>query len=1426
MNIANKNIIQALQLQEKGKIDEAAKLFKQVLTSSPNDVAALFSLALITLRNYKDHTEALRILDHGVKAAPLYAPMQALRGDALQAAGQLEAALLSYDEALKIDANFVTALINSGVLLQQLSRHHESLEKFNRVLAIDPNNTIALANCGVLLTEFKQSEKAIALFETLLQVNPDYDYALGLLCFEKMHICDWNGLDTLIPTILDGVRAGKRACKTLALMAISDSASDLLAATRTFSQHMFPKAPHALWNGERYPHRKIRIAYVSADLREHPVGHLMAGVLEKHDKSRFETIAISLGIDDKSRIRDRMLKAFDRFIDAQKMGARQIAQLMRDLEVDIAVNLSGYTSGSRTEVFAYRPAPVQINYLGYPGTMGLEYMDYILADSHVIQEGQREFYSEKVATLPNSYLPTDGNLKVSDRTPTRAECGLPEMGFIFCSFNHDYKISPQVFAIWMRLLEKVEGSVLWLMKLNEPAQKNLHKAAEEHGIDPKRLIFATRVPMVEDHLARYRLADIFLDTYPYNAHTTAADALFSGLPVVTYMGNILQGRVAGSLLHTLGLPKLVTHSLADYEALALKLATDPGLLAEMKKKVEQQRRVSPLFDTELFCRHVESAFITMWERFQAGLAADHFAVTQAHCPSTLHDQIVDMIHIQPAETPVHTPFPEYAKTQDQAYWPVRIKGDVIICVQPTVKQMSSYVLLEQEDWFEDEMDFVRAYITPGMNALDIGANHGVYAMSIAKILETGHVWAFEPTVTPGKMLARSIELNGFSSKISWVHAGLSDHQGSAEISTSLNSELNSLYGNSGFKETIRLNMLDEYLQANNINVPIEFVKLDAEGEEIKVLRGGNDFFIRQSPLIMFELKHGSEVNHGLIETIEQLGYGIYRLLPDLNILVEYDPSYQDDVLNLFACKPEHAIALADRGLLARNQDIDSTSLADPGNKIDLLQKLGEFPYAKACEAEWLALISEVPGDYINALSACLKAHNLTLPAANRVALLQSASDAIDRVLQTPGGAHYSAWLLKIHLLHLQNRRVGSVNLCQQLAHTFSNATTPSWPFIPPRKMFFSRSPQSPVGSWLREILLEFIECRKSFSSYFSADPLTGLQAMLNGKDHGLAIERRFALGAKKAGKTVLPPPSFPLLDPEYSPNAPIWHQILGTGFSSIILDNQSPVHIVDVGASTFGRMTEPYATLMQLGLAKVTGFEPNQEECQRLNDLYANTKKYHYYPNFVGKGGPATFYETNWFMTGSLYKPNEQVLNVYEQLDNVVQLQAEHPVDTVSLAQLEDLDSIDMIKIDVQGGELDVFKAAAEKLDDVMLIWTEVEFIPLYENQPLFAEVDQYLRERGFIFHAFEGIATRGYKPYSSLTANINGMRQAIWSDAIFVRDPSQWEKLSTLKLKKLAAILDAVTKSYDLCFLALGLIDKREGSDLSSQYLALRNLA
>lgn len=635
MDTANAQLMKALQLQEEGRIDEAAQGFREVLAVRPNDGAALYSLALLALKHYQDIPTARRLVDAGVAIAPGYAPMHALRGNVLHEAGELEAAMTSYQQAIRLDPNYITALINLSVLQQQLSCHQAALESLQKVLQIEPNHALALANCGTLLTEFKRSEEAIALFERLLAIDPTYDFGLGMLCFEKMHICDWQNIEALSAQIVAGIRTGQRTCKSFPVMALSDDPSVLHAAARLFTDRQFPAASQPLWRGEVYRHPRIRVAYVSADLREHPVGHLMAGVIERHDKQRFETIAISLGIDDQSSLRARFIAAFDQFHDVQKMGSLQIAQLMRELEVDIAINLSGYTSGSRSEVFAYRPAPIQVNYLGYPGTLGADYIDYILVDRHIAPFDEQPWYSEKIAQLPHSYLPTDGQLQIAEHTPTRSHYGLPEHGFVFCSFNHDYKISPTVFAIWMRLLARVEGSVLWLMKLNEPAQRNLRQEAERHGIDPQRLVFATRVPKIEDHLARYRLADLFLDCYPYNAHTTAADALFAGLPVLTYMGKAFQGRVAGSLLSTLDMPELITHSLDEYEALAYRLASEPDRLAALRAKLARQRLTSPLYDTEQFCRHLEAAYLEMWQRWQNGQAAQPFRVTQAHTPGTV-----------------------------------------------------------------------------------------------------------------------------------------------------------------------------------------------------------------------------------------------------------------------------------------------------------------------------------------------------------------------------------------------------------------------------------------------------------------------------------------------------------------------------------------------------------------------------------------------------------------------------------------------------------------------------------------------------------------------------------------------------------------------------------------------------------------------
>jgi predicted O-linked N-acetylglucosamine transferase (SPINDLY family) len=617
----NEELIRAIELQNKGDLAAASKLFHKVLASQTDNAVALYSLSVIAL-NSGNLAEALQLSERGVKATPLFAPLHFVHGTVLQAMGDKEAALRSFDAALKIQPDYPEVLLNSGAMLRSMFRHSEALERFNRIVSINPDHVSALGNCGIILTEFKQSEQAIAMFERLIKLNPDYDYALGLLFYERMHICDWTDFATLTQQIVDGVRAGKRACKSLAFMSASDSASDHLLAAQVFARHYCPKNAKSFWQGERYRHEKIRIAYVSPDFREHPVGHLMAGVFELHDKSRFETIAISLGIDDQSRLRARMLKAFDKFIDVREMGSEQIAQMMRDMEIDIAIDLGGYTSDTRTDVFSYRPAPVQVNYLGYPGTMGTDYIDYILADRHIIPPEHQQFYSEKVVYLPDTYLPTDGSVCISERTPTRAECGLPETGVVFCSFSHDYKISPPVFDVWMRLLNQVPGSVLWLMSRGELAQRNLRKEAEARGVDALRLVFAGRVPLVEDHLARYRQADMFLDTHPYNAHTTAADALMAGLPVVTYVGNSFPSRVAGSLLNAMGMPELIAHSLDEYEALALKLAQQPALLAEMKARIVANKSSCSLFDTKAFCFNLEAAYVAMWRAQQLGDVCD------------------------------------------------------------------------------------------------------------------------------------------------------------------------------------------------------------------------------------------------------------------------------------------------------------------------------------------------------------------------------------------------------------------------------------------------------------------------------------------------------------------------------------------------------------------------------------------------------------------------------------------------------------------------------------------------------------------------------------------------------------------------------------------------------------------------------------
>ncbi|MDB5552921.1 MAG: hypothetical protein JWL86_2905 [Rhizobium sp.] len=479
---------------------------------------------------------------------------------------------------------------------------------------------------------------------------------------------------------------------------------------------------------------------------------------------------------------------------------------------------------------------------------------------------------------------------------------------------------------------------------------------------------------------------------------------------------------------------------------------------------------------------------------------------------------------------------------DESFWPVRIKGDVTVCVSPTIHQMTSYVLLEQEDWFEDEMDFVRALTTPDMNAFDIGANHGVYGLTIASRLTTGHVWAFEPTIAPGTMLSRSIALNGLSDRVTWVHAGLSDRDGQADIGISGDSETNSLQGASGRTERVTLHSLDQFVAREGVEAEIHFVKLDAEGEEIRILAGGRDFFTRHSPLVMFELRHGSQVNHGLIEMVRSLGYNIYRLLPGLDILVEYSPLFQDGfLLNLFACKPDRAAELARRGLLATRDEIAAQAGAPPEKPWQ--ERLFALPFAAPHAEAWRAHASRLDPDYDFALSACLAAQDRSLPAAQRVAFAHEALAWITAIADADRG-DIALWLLRLNLTHLLGERTFGLGIAQKLAglpeKTFATLKPP---YLPPAHRFYDRTACA-THAGLMVAVREFIEYRQGFSSYFSNAPLNDLAALSARPDHGTEIDRRLILSARRRGMPVKIPDSHDLFQPEQSANSAIWHGII------------------------------------------------------------------------------------------------------------------------------------------------------------------------------------------------------------------------------------------------------------------------------------------
>jgi protein O-GlcNAc transferase len=650
-----------------GRIDEAIAAFSAAIALKPDYVEALTNRGAAYLHAARD-ADALADYDALLRVQPQFAHAWHNRAIALWRLNRVDEARASYGRALTLDPYYAPAWIGRsacalklgqtkkaladadwalrlvpgdaqawearGNALLGLQHWEDAIAAFDAAAARNPGARDAIRGRGVAAMQLRRFGAAIRDFEMVLETGPEDIGVTAELLFCRLSSCDWRGVAEARSALSQALACGTVPVNPFVALLLGDPLRPepgepglYLQAARLTSAAHYPPRPPLAPRGTLYKHPRIRLGYLSADLRSHATALLMAGVFEGHDRTRFESCAFSYGADDGSPMRARLKTAFDRFIDVSGVNDAEAAQLLREMEIDIAIDLKAYTAGGRPGILAFRPAPIQVQYLGFPGSMGAEFMDYLIADRIVIPEEERELYTEEIVYLPHTYQANDGARPLA-APPRRAAEGLPEQGIVFSCFNNPYKIAPEIFAIWMRLLEALEGSVLWLIDDNEWATANLRREAEAYGIAPNRLILAPQTS-ADAHLARQPLADLFLDTLPVGAHTTASDALYAGVPVLTCRGGHFAGRVATSLLCALGLPELVTDSLVAYEAAALRLARDPAALALLRSRLASNRRIGPLFDTAAFTRHLEAAYAEMWERNRRGLPPAAFAVRVA-----------------------------------------------------------------------------------------------------------------------------------------------------------------------------------------------------------------------------------------------------------------------------------------------------------------------------------------------------------------------------------------------------------------------------------------------------------------------------------------------------------------------------------------------------------------------------------------------------------------------------------------------------------------------------------------------------------------------------------------------------------------------------------------------------------------------------
>ena len=618
------NFSEVLILFQNGKLNEAKNICEEILKQETNN-SQVYNLYAFVLYYLEKFDAAVECWSKALKINPNYFEAYNNLGNAFINLEKLDQAMASYDQAIKIKPDYAHAYHGRAYTLMKSLKLEESVNNWNKAIKINPNFVAAYSERGHALVVLNRLDEALESYNNAYVLNPNYKFLLGNLIHTKFKICSWKSVAENLEELKNKILKTEKSSPPFPTLAFFDLPQLQKISAEIWIKENFSKKSFIEKIPKKESEKKIRIGYYSADYYEHATSYLIAELIELHDKSKFEIFGFSFGPDRDDKMRKRISKAFDQFIDVNLKSDKEVAQLSRDLKIDIAVDLKGFTQFSRFGIFVERCAPIQVNYLGHPGTLGADCIDYIIADKILIPQKNQKDYSEKIIYLPHCYQVNDSNKKISDKVFTRKELELPKDGFIFCCFNKNYKITPNVFDCWMKILKKVKGSVLWLFEDNPITIKNLQQEANKRNVGSDRLIFAK--PMALDkHLARHKVADLFVDTFPYTAHTTCSDALWAGLPVLTCTGESFASRVSASLLNAIGLSELAAHTHKEYEDMAIELANNPIRLKEIKNELEKNKLEKPLFNTKLFTKHIESAYTEMHKKYIKNEKPDHIKI--------------------------------------------------------------------------------------------------------------------------------------------------------------------------------------------------------------------------------------------------------------------------------------------------------------------------------------------------------------------------------------------------------------------------------------------------------------------------------------------------------------------------------------------------------------------------------------------------------------------------------------------------------------------------------------------------------------------------------------------------------------------------------------------------------------------------------